>query len=226
MIKFCSSILACALGIAVTALPAFTQATATATATTTGKTSRSAKSGTAKTGSAKTGSNKTGGKTAPSAAVDLNTASASELESVPGIGAPTAKKIIAGRPYSSVADLSKSGISAASIKKISPMVTVATGGAPAQAVAVSPAAPQASAQPATQAATTPATRTSRKTGGTAPEPAANAAPGGGPGMVWVNTETKVFHESGDRWYGRTKQGKYMKESDAVAAGYRAAKQKK
>jgi hypothetical protein len=33
----------------------------------------------------------------------------------------------------------------------------------------------------------------------------------------------VFHEPGDKWYGKTKQGKYMKESDAVAAGYRKAK---
>jgi hypothetical protein len=42
-------------------------------------------------------------------------------------------------------------------------------------------------------------------------------------MVWVNTDTKVFHREGDRWYGKTKHGKYMTESDAVAAGYHAAK---
>ena len=59
-----------------------------------------------------------------------------------------------------------------------------------------------------------------------PVPAETAAAGGGPGMVWVNTETKVFHEPGDKWYGKTKRGKYMKESDAVAAGYRAAKERK
>jgi hypothetical protein len=45
-------------------------------------------------------------------------------------------------------------------------------------------------------------------------------------MVWVNTETKVFHQPGDKWYGKTKRGKYMKGSDAVAAGYRAAKERK
>jgi hypothetical protein len=42
-------------------------------------------------------------------------------------------------------------------------------------------------------------------------------------MVWVNTETKVYHREGDRWYGKTKHGSYMTESDAIHAGYRAAK---
>ena len=37
-------------------------------------------------------------------------------------------------------------------------------------------------------------------------------------MVWVNPETKVFHRQGDKWYGKTKNGKYMTEADAVKAG--------
>jgi hypothetical protein len=44
------------------------------------------------------------------------------------------------------------------------------------------------------------------------------------GMVWVNTETKVFHREGDKWYGNTKHGKYMNEADAVKAGYRESKE--
>ena len=45
------------------------------------------------------------------------------------------------------------------------------------------------------------------------------------GMVWVNTATKVYHYEGDRRYGRAKEGKYTTEKDAIAAGYRASKQK-
>jgi hypothetical protein len=37
-------------------------------------------------------------------------------------------------------------------------------------------------------------------------------------QVWVNTATGVYHYSGTRWYGHTKQGKFMTEKDAVAQG--------
>jgi hypothetical protein len=42
------------------------------------------------------------------------------------------------------------------------------------------------------------------------------------GKVWVNTDTGVYHKGG-RWYGKTKQGKFMSEDDAKKAGYHAAK---
>ena len=43
-------------------------------------------------------------------------------------------------------------------------------------------------------------------------------------MVWVNTATKVYHFEGDRWYGKTKEGKFMTEADAMKAGFRASKE--
>ena len=39
--------------------------------------------------------------------------------------------------------------------------------------------------------------------------------------VWVNLNTGIYHYEGERWYGKTKNGQYMKEADAIKAGYRA-----
>jgi hypothetical protein len=40
--------------------------------------------------------------------------------------------------------------------------------------------------------------------------------------VWVNTSSGVYHCPGSRYYGGTKQGKYMTETEARAAGHRPA----
>ena len=84
--------------------------------------------------------------------------------------------------------------------------------AAAPAKAAMPAAPTAAATPAAPGATTPPM--AKTASATAP------APGGGPGQVWVNTSTKVYHCSGTRYYGTTKKGEYMTEAAAKTAGAR------
>lgn len=56
--------------------------------------------------------------------IDLNTASEKQLEALPGVGSAASKKIVANRPYKSVDDLSKAGLSAKAIETLKPLVTV------------------------------------------------------------------------------------------------------
>lgn len=96
------------------------------------------------------------------------------------------------------------------MKKSSSSAT--TTAAPAKAA---PSKPAASAMAATSkpAATAGSTHGSKMTAQTPPQP----------GMVWANTDSKVYHKAGSAYYGKTKQGKWMTEQDAAKAGYRAAK---
>jgi hypothetical protein len=105
-------------------------------------------------------------------------------------------ELIAQSPQSSTSDKAQS--------------TAAT---PNSAAAAKPT-PAASASPSTTL--TPAAQASATTKPQAPP--ANAA-----GVVWINTDTGVYHKLGTRWYGKTKHGKYMLEADAIKAGYKPAK---
>jgi Protein of unknown function (DUF3761) len=85
--------------------------------------------------------------------------------------------------------------------------TKSAASAPAAASTPAPASPAASATAPTH---TPKAASSTSN--------MAQAPGGGPGMVWVNTPTNVYHCPGSRYYGKTKEGKYMTEAQAKAAG--------
>ena len=74
----------------------------------------------------------------------------------------------------------------------------------------------ASASPAAPSSV-PAKSGSAETATTAP------ALGGSHGLVWVNTEKRVYHRAGSRFYGTTKKGKYMTEREAILTGNRAAR---
>ena len=122
--------------------------------------------------------------------VDINTGSQADLEGVKGVGPATAKKIIANRPYKSLDELSKAGLSAKKIESFKSSLTVGGGPAPAAPAAAKKektsakettkkgkAAPTTKAKEAKAAATKPGAPVDLNT---ADQKALEALPGVGP----------------------------------------------
>jgi hypothetical protein len=99
------------------------------------------------------------------------------------------------------------------------------------AASPSPAEKAASPSPAESPTATPKEKPTPKKAkpkkADSPAPATSKTtptPGGGPGMVWVSMDTHIYHKQGSRFYGKTKNGKYMSEADARKEGNRPAAQ--
>ena len=150
---------------------------------------------TAPAASSKAASSKASAAPAAKAAgpVDLNTASLKDLEELPGVGEATAKKIVAGRPYASVDDLAKAGVSKSTIEKLRSGATVSGAAAvraPATAPTSTPApasAPAPAAAAPASAAAAPARPVTSATSGTAAGEPGKVAPGE---KVNINTASK------------------------------------
>jgi hypothetical protein len=53
-------------------------------------------------------------------------------------------------------------------------------------------------------------------------PVPTQSPGPAHVLVWVNTNSGVYHCPNTRWYGKTKSGRFMTQREAQSKGYRPA----
>lgn len=99
------------------------------------------------------------------------------------------------------------------------VVLIFAGIALAQAQSAQQSANQTKTDSNTTKKSSQATKKEQKKPATAHKP---APPASNVVTVWVNTDSRIYHKPGTRWYGKTKHGKYMTEADAIKAGYHAA----
>ena len=177
---------------------------------------------------------------------DVNAATLDELMALPGVGEAYGKKIIAGRPYKAIGDLSKAGLPDALIEKLTPLVTVGGKGAGDAAAPVSdpklvaeakktslnhgslaqlvelPGVGDAYAQKIVDGRPWKSVDDLTKTGLAAAAVAKLKPLLTLQEVVWVNLDSKIFHRPSSRWFGKTKEGVYLLAADAAKAGYREA----
>ena len=160
---------------------------------------------------------------APAAAkkVNLNTASADQLETLPGIGPAAAAGIIAGRPFKTVDDLEKvRGLGPAKVAALRDLVVV-TEPAPPPVAPVTKAATKEMTRPATKGATTPPTRGGLAPGqvvniNTAPKEILDLLPGIGPVKAQAIIDTRPFKTKEDIMKVKgIKEGEFSKIKDLI-----------
>lgn len=147
--------------------------------------------------------------------VDVNNATAKELEDgLDGVGPATAKKIIAGRPYKNLEELVKAGVPQKTADKFA--AEIVFGDHKAAKADKTDKKEEPKADKTDKKDEPKVAKTDKKEDTEAKVPPKK-------GMVWVNTDSKVWHVEGDRWYGKTKKGEFMTEEDAVKAGAHKSK---
>lgn len=173
-------------------------------------------------------------KTTKVAKVDINHASEQELEALPGIGKTYAKKIIEGRPYKKKSDLVKIGVPKKTVDNLKGLIkfgkvekdkhhkkkeshkkkekkSLSASKASETDVEAKPEKEKKSFSK--RAETNVETKSAKESFKVQPRK----------GMVWVNTDSMIYHKEGDQWYGKTEKGEYMTEEAAIKSGARLSK---